>query len=312
MIRRLMLCTLLPLFFCVMCSLRAQAAPNCAATADKSLSFGSIDILNYTSVDATAQLTVSCTGLSSTDTARVCLSFTGGSVNTPTFRQMRNGTKSLNYRLAVAGSSGYIGNTSNPSTVYIDLTSARPNTVVYMTGFLGPGQTSRPVGYYVENMQINSFYATYADIAPTDCDIPQTGLSSISLLVDATIAPNCSIKATALVFPTLITFVSDVAGQSTLTVTCTTDAPYWVSLDNGQNALSGQRRMRSGANYIEYDLYRDSGSSLRWGFAKDVDTVSGAGVYTGTQLPVYGKIPKPAAAPPPGVYADQIIATVNF
>ena len=113
-------------------------------------------------------------------------------------------------------------------------------------------------------------------------------------------------------FPTVTIFTSDVLGQSALTVTCTTNAPYWVSLDNGQNALSGQRRMRSGANYIDYDLYSDSGRTLRWGLTKDVDTVSGLGVNTGKQLPVYGKVPKPAATPPFGNYSDLIIATVNF
>ena len=311
MMRRMMLWTLLWPLFCAMFSLGAQAAPNCTYAADPKMAFGSLDILNYSSVATSAQIKVTCTGLGAGEIARVCLNFNGGYINNGA-RSMKSGTRYLNYFVNASAPPGFLSNTTFQGLVYLDVTQSAPSRNVQLAGSILSGQASRPVGYYTENITTDFYYGAYTGVSPIDCDVVKIGASSFSLLVDATITPNCSVVASPLTFPDVLFFTADVTGQSAVTVTCTTDAPYWVSLDNGQNAASGQRRMRAGAEYIAYDLYSDSARALRWGATKDVDTVSGIGVYTGKQHPVYGKIPKPAVTPLPGTYSDQIIATVNF
>ena len=111
----------------------------------------------------------------------------------------------------------------------------------------------------------------------------------------------------------------DLHTESALTVKCTNDPtnpilPY-ISLDDGQNAVSGQRQMANQdkpGNFISYDLYSDSPRSSPWGSTFGVDTVEIARSATDTRVPVYGKIPKPDISPASGPYKDRVTATVNF
>src|SRR5438045_5373386 len=75
--------------------------------------------------------------------------------------------------------------------------------------------------------------------------------------------------------------------------------PTTVTLQVGASANSGliaTRTMRSGANSMNYNLYRDSGRSQIWGRTSGVDagsislTVANNGSANGT-LVIYGRIP---------------------
>ena len=111
----------------------------------------------------------------------------------------------------------------------------------------------------------------------------------------------------------------DLYAQSALTVKCTNDPtnlilPY-ISLDDGQNAVSGQRQMANQdkpGNFISYDLYSDSQRSSPWGSSFGVNTVPITRSATDTRVPVYGKITKPDISPASGPYKDRVTATVNF
>jgi len=114
-------------------------------------------------------------------------------------------------------------------------------------------------------------------------------------------------------FPQQSVITTPVFATSTLTVKCTdTSFSPWVGLDNGVNALSGQRRMSSGAGYINYELYTSSSYGTRWGVTQNVDTVSVVPSPAGTPITVYGKIPVPGSQPASGTYTDVVTATVHF
>jgi spore coat protein U-like protein len=137
--------------------------------------------------------------------------------------------------------------------------------------------------------------------------------------VTATVQAACTVGATNMAFPTYTAQVSTVGGSgaqvnqtSTITVTCSSGAPYTIALNDGGNASSGQRRMSNGAttaSYLNYELYNDTNRTARWGAT--AGTMGGTGSGAGQDYTIYGAI-LPSQAVPPGNYADVITVTLTY
>ena len=90
-------------------------------------------------------------------------------------------------------------------------------------------------------------------------------------------------------------------------------------MDNGSNASGSQRRMISGANFLNYNLYVDPAHTFPWSTATGAGTCTVAGeCYLGTgngsaqPINIYGVVPTTAIAPPPGTYTDTVTMTITF
>jgi spore coat protein U-like protein len=131
-----------------------------------------------------------------------------------------------------------------------------------------------------------------------------------NLSVTLTITAACNVTTTApapVAFGThaqTATVPVDTAGS--VTVTCVGAVPYNVLLGQGAN-YSGGRRMNVGANFVPYELYRDSGRTQVWGETIGTDTVAGSGTAT---YQVYGRVP--SLAFPAGTYTDTVLVTVDY
>lgn len=86
-------------------------------------------------------------------------------------------------------------------------------------------------------------------------------------------------------------------------VQCTPGATVTLTVDGGQNALAGQRRMRFGSHYLPYNLSTlpGGGTAIQPGVAFSVDASAGP-----TLLPVYGRAIAPGAGLPAGAYTDTL------
>ena len=86
-------------------------------------------------------------------------------------------------------------------------------------------------------------------------------------------------------------------------VQCTPGASVTMTVDGGQNALAGQRRMRLGSHYLPYDLSTQpgGGTAVLPGASITVDASAGP-----TLVPVYGRALAPASGLPPGKYTDTV------
>jgi spore coat protein U domain-containing protein, fimbrial subunit CupE1/2/3/6 len=125
-------------------------------------------------------------------------------------------------------------------------------------------------------------------------------------------ACNVSTTApTALDFGTQGPLVANIDQTATITVTCTTNAPYNVGLDAGGGASINARRMINGTNTVGYQLYRDTGRTTVWGNTVGTDTVAGTGNGTAQSLTVYGRVP-PQTTPPAATYNDTVNVTVTY
>ncbi len=102
--------------------------------------------------------------------------------------------------------------------------------------------------------------------------------------------------------------------SSMVRATCTPGATYQVGLNEGTTpgATINQRKMVSGSNTLNYQLYSDAGRSAIWGNTPGTDTVTPpAGTGLSQDLPVYGTIP-PAQPAAVGDYSDTITVRVYY
>lgn len=95
-------------------------------------------------------------------------------------------------------------------------------------------------------------------------------------------------------------------------VTCTSGGTYTVGLNDGLNYSAPNRRMRIGAtaNYLNYELYSDSGRTTRWGNAAG-SWVEATGDGNEDSYTVYGRLPGSQGLIA-GDYTDTITITVTY
>jgi spore coat protein U-like protein len=101
--------------------------------------------------------------------------------------------------------------------------------------------------------------------------------------------------------------------NGTFDVQCTNGTAYQIGLDNGLNASGGVRRMNSGTEYLNYDLYTDSAGGTAWGNTVDTNTKQsqiGDGDVQNHQ--VFGRVPSGQTAPTPGTYTDTVTITITY
>lgn len=150
-----------------------------------------------------------------------------------------------------------------------------------------------------------------------------------SLPVTASVVQKCLISTSALSFGTYDPVASNASaaltGTGALSLTCTRSATsVTLALSLGANASGSLRRLRSGSDYLAYELYQPSSNapnapctfpgSAVWGTAGG-NLFTPAGTGWGATSPqsfnVCGSVPGGQDAPS-GSYTDTVVATVTF
>jgi len=313
---------------------KSFATTLCTASASN-LAFGNISM--GTTQNNTATVTVDCNtfGLSLLATARVrmCLNIGAGTVvgSSINSRIMSNASLDpLQFQIYHDASRSQIWGDTVADDVDIDLQ--------YSVPVLGGSGSSSATLYGQVPSQIGLAAGTYLNLFtgihtrldyryaeqllgtpswPTSCTAGGNGGGSIvfPFTASATVPASCEIDVTNnLNFGTVPGLINSNTDQTTnLSFTCTKTTPWKVSLDDGLHANGAIRRMRLGAtsNYVQYELYRDSAHSLRWGDTLDIDTVNGIGTGSSESLTVYGRVPAPQSIPS-GNYSDTVTVTITY
>ena len=146
---------------------------------------------------------------------------------------------------------------------------------------------------------------------------PAFAINTGDIGVSLTIEEECTMATNNLDFGTTGIIDEDMLTSATLTIECTSESPYAIALDEGDNPSAADdvdtRRLESAAgHFINYQLYSDAGRTTVWGKTigdDTIDSVSAAGadeVFT-----VYARVPSHQNVPA-GEYADTVTATVWY
>ena len=127
----------------------------------------------------------------------------------------------------------------------------------------------------------------------------------------------CDIVANDLVFPDTDDLnTADITASTTVEVECSNTGPIEIAFSQGAGSSFGTRQMVSGADRINYSLYRDSAHTEVLG---DATTGSSSVVIEATSTGgttdsynVYGLVPQGQGPKPVGSYTDTITASVTF
>jgi spore coat protein U-like protein len=139
--------------------------------------------------------------------------------------------------------------------------------------------------------------------------------ASGSMDMSMTVVDYCEVKTggTLTFLPSNAWWNSNVDTNGSFQVQCTNGTAYQVGLDNGAHASGGVRRLNSGSEYLNYQLFQNVGRTTAWGDTLASTTLqSQMGDGDPQTLNVYGRVPSGQTAPTAGTYTDTITITVTY
>jgi len=137
-----------------------------------------------------------------------------------------------------------------------------------------------------------------------------------SLATSATVTANCTISTTPLAFGNVdSTSASNVDAAGGLSITCTNGSAWTASADvgSGSGASFANRRMTSGANLLNYNIYTSAARTTVWGDGTaSTATIGGTGTGSAQAVTVYGRVAGGQSTVPIGSYLDTVSVTVTY
>lgn len=136
------------------------------------------------------------------------------------------------------------------------------------------------------------------------------GTDTDTLSVTATVQSACALNGGTMAFGQYLsgqTTNLDVVGQINY-ANCSGNLSF--ELDGGQAADVNARKMLSGSNQLQYQLYRNSARNAVWGTGTNAQGLQLLQPLSG-KIDVYGRIPSGQAVPA-GSYADTVNVTLTF
>lgn len=157
-----------------------------------------------------------------------------------------------------------------------------------------------------------SLVILFAGLSATTSSPAEAASETADFYVSANVVNECTNFGGSLAFGEIRPdILQDVDTAGYLTVRCDSGTYAWITLSYGSYASPGTRRMNSGPDYLNYDLYVDPSRSTQWGDGTLGTSVSYWGTGFNESIPVYGRIPAGQSVPK-GYYGDVVRASVNF
>ncbi|MBD2145949.1 spore coat U domain-containing protein [Sphaerospermopsis sp. FACHB-1194] len=147
------------------------------------------------------------------------------------------------------------------------------------------------------------------------------GTATSNITVSTTVIHSCSISTTPLAFgdydPIVTHATTHLDATATVTTTCSNGGGTYIRLGQGANAATGstnvspERRLKSSINeYINYNIYQNSGRTTIWGNTLDTSP-NPMGNGSAQVTTIYGRIPAGQTADDT-TYSDTVVATVEW
>jgi spore coat protein U-like protein len=132
------------------------------------------------------------------------------------------------------------------------------------------------------------------------------GSQNGSMKVDLQVSDSCSLTVADVNFGNLTDFSTLPLTINTVnSIKCTPGANALVTVSNGGNVNGSQRRLKSGTNFIDYNVTDSTGTA--WNTAGLNFTGTGADASLGMKVVLPVQTAKPA-----GAYTDTVSITVSY
>lgn len=286
------------------------------------MNFGFVNLAGGASPNSTATLNVTCNNSGGKLFVRICPNINAGSGGQVSgVRQMKLGSTStaLNYQLYQDALRltpwGSVDQTALGSHLVIELPlPGLITTVSYpVYGRISASQASAAKGLYTSSFAAaeTRFNYEFHNTGATNCAGMTQNLTRVPFTVTAVVEPTCIVSAQSINFGSHGVLRTDVDATGSISLTCTVNLPYTVSLNGGlSNSPPAARRMTRSSASVTYGLYRDTNRANVWGSAAG-QIASGTGNGSAQTLTVYGRVPA-QNTPAPGLYSDTVVVTVNY
>ncbi|OAT32190.1 sigma-fimbriae tip adhesin [Buttiauxella brennerae ATCC 51605] len=193
------------------------------------------------------------------------------------------------------------------------LASKRYTLPIYLTTVAGQNVSAGPYSV-IFNFRIDW---NVCSLGVAVCLAYQTGNGSPGTTVSLTVSNDCStITAPAVSFDSAPLVQNFKSVSQSIAITCTKGSTYTVGVNDGLNVNGSVRRMKSGNNYMSYELYKSNGTD-RWGSvgAERWASAASSGLSTDGLLRNYNYVAKvltTQTTPPAGTYSDTLVVDVAF
>ena len=298
------------------------SAQTCTVASSSGINFGNNLTATPTGqIDVNGTIVLTCIGGGNGQPRRACLSL-GIDAPVPNPRKLASGANTLNFQLYDTSSSGAVIATSSSESAGMIMeqafTSGSPsgtpvNVSFPIAGRLFAGQTATSGNYTLAlAIATDAGNLNAGSCAPANM-IPQ----GANFVASAGVGADCTLAIPDVNFGTVSSLANAIDTSTNATVTCTTGAPWTLSLNAGSTPGNtyAQRYMSpggSGPGIVQYQIYRDAGPANIWGNGT-AGTVTRTGTGTGIaqDIPIYLRVPAQGAHAE-GTYRDTVTATLTF
>lgn len=304
-------------------ALSPLAAAQTCSIGTPTLAFPAFSPISGAALSATGTIPVSCTFplLGGNPNVKLCLALNASQPLT-----LVNAGNAINFGLFIdpAYSTAWGNSTANVIAVTMarNLLGGTVTQNVNIYARIAATQNTVPTSSNGNTVYTHAFaatdatlqYASYAALAPAPaCGSAMTAAAGAPFNANVTVINNCTIAAMNITFATQSALTKPVTCNSMLTVQCTKNDAFRISLSGGLVGTVTARAMTGlTTSRVSYQLYLDNGYSTIWG-----DGTSGTSQLTGIgtgfvqAVPIYAQVPA-QATPAPGVYTDTVTATIQF
>lgn len=297
---------------------QSAAAQSCTTTVT-AVSFGNADVTAGTPTDTTAELKVSCSGYDAGATILACPALGAGSGGVVAGRRVMlplSGSEVLAFELYSDGGRAQVwGSAAVPQTIVINNSESGEATATIFARVFG-GQSTVPVGSYSSTFSGSDVNVRYGlKTGSETCASTLTGTTTASFTVTATVTPQCTLTTSDINFGNVGSLSEPVTATGSVTVRCTSNAGYTISMDGG-NAKSTDPTQRwmggtTPQTGVSYGLYQNSQYSLPWGNTTGLTKLD-IGKGSNQTFTVFGRTNPSTITPPAGTYTDTVVVTVTY
>ncbi|PTE00398.1 Csu type fimbrial protein [Pandoraea apista] len=303
--------------------LSAAAQAQTCSLGTPMLAFPAFSPISGAALTATGTIPVSCTWplLGGNPNVKACLA-----LNASQPLSLSNAGNAITFGLFTDSAFSNTWGTAPSSAIAITMT--RPllgGTLTQNVNFYGriaAAQTTVPTSGSSNTVYTRVFtsgemslqYASYGLLSPAPaCGSAMTAAPGTPFNAGVTVINNCTIAAANITFATQSALTRPVAGAGQLTVQCTNNDAFRVSLSAGLLGTVTSRSMTGPTgSRVSYQLYLDSGYATIWGDGTSgTSQLSAVGTGIVQFIPIYALVPS-QSTPAPGIYTDSVTATIQF